>query len=593
MKKIIFTLIILFLNNLFAHCQISIGENNIEVFNKLPQEKIFVHYNSSLFLSGEQLLYKVYCINSETNNLSDLSKIAYIQLVGEDSKVIFNHKIRLESGMGNGDFLLPTSVASGNYKLIALTQWMRNGGETNFFQSNISIINPFHENQKPILNPNLFTNSSQTTSTPKKFTSINKSRVSDPIELKLNSKTFTNREKVSLKINRLKNELSYGNYSISVRKLEGINKPHQFSSKTYTSLFAGNPTTKSVLNSNSVYVPEHNGELITGKVSFKDTFLPASNIKIALSIPGKSFIFKISITNKFGIFYFDLDEEYEGRNAIIQVMGNEKENYTIELHEQASFNYENLVFNKFRITPKDENWILQRSIYNQIENAYYSVKLDRLKTIKPPIPFYPGDYIYNLDDFTRFPTIKETIVEVIDNVWITQKKDKPTFHVRIFNSEKESDLLPMILMDGILIQNHKELFDYDANKVRKISVITDKFSYYDQLFGGVISVETLDGNYECAINGNYIKNVELFKPLLGKHYFQQVYNSADKLDRIPDYRSQLYWNPDLTLNKKESIITFFTSDNTGDYEIRVEGFTNGGKSVSLTEVIRVKSKSNN
>ena len=79
----------------------------------------------------------------------------------------------------------------------------------------------------------------------------------------------------------------------------------------------------------------------------------------------------------------------------------------------------------------------------------------------------------------------------------------------------------------------------------------------------------------------------MFKPLRNKNYFKQVYAEDDKFNRIPDFRSQLLWEPNFNLNKNEDTIFFFTSDNNGDYEISLEGFTNDGQPVSLREIISV------
>ena len=72
-------------------------------------------------------------------------------MVGENGLVIFKHKLRLEDGYGHGDFFIPVSVSSGNYKLIGCTRWMLNWGEEVFFQEDISILNPYTNAQKPFL----------------------------------------------------------------------------------------------------------------------------------------------------------------------------------------------------------------------------------------------------------------------------------------------------------------------------------------------------------------------------------------------------------------------------------------------------------
>jgi hypothetical protein len=67
-----------------------------------------------------------------------------------------------------------------------------------------------------------------------------------------------------------------------------------------------------------------------------------------------------------------------------------------------------------------------------------------------------------------------------------------------------------------------------------------------------------------------------------------VYDGSKNLERIPDFRSQLLWLPNLVLDTKYKEITFYTSDNVGDYEVSLEGFTNEGIPVSLKEVFSVK-----
>jgi len=51
-------------------------------------------------------------------------------------------------------------------------------------------------------------------------------------------------------------------------------------------------------------------------------------------------------------------------------------------------------------------------------------------------------------------------------------------------------------------------------------------------------------------------------------------NSYDS--RIPDRRNLLYWNPDIQLSAdKKTTISFYTSDNKGDYVVYIFGKNNG------------------
>jgi hypothetical protein len=65
-----------------------------------------------------------------------------------------------------------------------------------------------------------------------------------------------------------------------------------------------------------------------------------------------------------------------------------------------------------------QDMIVERSIHNRVQNAYASVKQDTLKVEVYPEPFFgnpPTEYQW--DDYKPFPTIAETLVEIIDNVW--------------------------------------------------------------------------------------------------------------------------------------------------------------------------------
>jgi len=82
------------------------GSEALTGYYKVPQEKVFVHYNASLLFSGEYLYYKLYCFNDEKNRLTSISKIAYVTLINEKGESVFEHKIKLNQGIGQGDFFV-------------------------------------------------------------------------------------------------------------------------------------------------------------------------------------------------------------------------------------------------------------------------------------------------------------------------------------------------------------------------------------------------------------------------------------------------------------------------------------------------------
>ena len=581
--------------NYISYGQIKVRNENSSINSKIPQEKLFVHLNTTLLLTGDHFYYKVYCLNSEANKLSHFSKIVYVELIDSDKNQIFKQKVRLESGLGQGDFFIPTSVQSGNYKLIAYTQWMRNKEENKFFQNDVSIINPFSDNQNNILKKSNQIDTIQITKFKEqnqqlgKLNEIIELDTNELVGLELNTNKFQNREKVVLNIKGKKGLESFGNYSISVRKMQQIKIPNKLTSTAFLTLFSHEKKSSSLVNKDSIYLPELRGELLSGNVIFKDSRNRVPNAKVALSISGRDYIFKIANTNSFGVFYFNLDNEYKSLKATVEVINNDSENFEVEIHQQKTLDYGTLVFNDFWITENEKNVILEHSIFNQIENAYTSLRSDVVNQSKPITPFYSSNTNeYILDDYVRFPTMNETIVEVLNLVYTRQRKGIRTAHVVRPNNTYDSGQLPLILIDGQRIRDHNKFIDFNPNKVKKISVVREKYIYGSQLFDGIISLETIEGDYKNIDSNALIKNVELSRPLDKKNYFKQVYDGSGKLKRIPDYRIQLLWLPNLEISSKTNEINFFTSDVNGTFEISLEGFTNNGDPVSLKEIIVVE-----
>jgi hypothetical protein len=125
-----------------AYGQESDVQNNITKYNQNHlHEKIYVHTDRSFYLCGEALWFKAYLTNALNNHPLGVSKVAYIELLNQLHQPVLQGKISMDSGFGNGSFLLPFSFTSGNYELRAYTNWMKNDSPDNYFKKNITIIN--------------------------------------------------------------------------------------------------------------------------------------------------------------------------------------------------------------------------------------------------------------------------------------------------------------------------------------------------------------------------------------------------------------------------------------------------------------------
>ncbi|RWY46004.1 hypothetical protein [Mucilaginibacter gilvus] len=114
-------------------------------FNKYTQstlqEKIFVHTDKSTYLAGEIVWFKIYCVDGAFNKPLTLSKVVYVDILDNAQVSVMQAKIAMADGMGSGSLVIPPSVANGNYKLRAYTNWMKNFGPEGFFEKKITIVN--------------------------------------------------------------------------------------------------------------------------------------------------------------------------------------------------------------------------------------------------------------------------------------------------------------------------------------------------------------------------------------------------------------------------------------------------------------------
>ena len=592
MKKLYFILSILLLTqSSFVFSQQVQKTNSLaNKYKNLSQEGISVQYSSSVLFAGEYLFYKVFCVNKNTKWLSDISEIAYVELIAENGEAVFKHKVELVAGEADSDFFIPTSVASGSYKLIAYTRWMRNLGLNNFFQADIGIINPYRQNQQEILAGNIDDNSAIDSNKKE----LNASQVNTRgFALHLEKQTFKTREKVMLDFKNFKGRIGNGKYSLSVRKVDDITQLLKHNRLTSNANLFNIDLNIQRPSDDSFFIPESRGTILKGKVIEKQSKLPAKQ-NVSISVAGKNFLFRGKSTNEKGEFVFlALGANYENNNAIIQVLGDTKKDYKIVMEEDAAIDYSSLSFKSFQIDESLRELITERSIYNQVENGFYSIKPDTIRPVKPKVPFtyYEESTSYNLDEFTRFSTMKEVFTELIKNAWTgTDTLGNAVVKVRQFEDVQETNFLPLLFIDGVFVQNHDHLLSYNALKVDKITVLQKQYVFGTQHYQGVILVVTKLKDYQNQDYGDYLKNIAMFQPQQPKSYFQQTYSneSSEREARTPDYRTQLLWEPNIELSTKEMNFEFFTSDNLGQYEISLEGFTVEGKPVSLRQMISVE-----
>jgi hypothetical protein len=109
------------------------------------RERVYLQTDKQFYLSGE-LVWMKFIATDLDQRLSDVSKVGYVELLDSASAVV-QARLVLEKGVGDGCLQLPSTLPTGNYRLVAYTRYMRNEGEEVFFEKPLAVVNTFVTNE--------------------------------------------------------------------------------------------------------------------------------------------------------------------------------------------------------------------------------------------------------------------------------------------------------------------------------------------------------------------------------------------------------------------------------------------------------------
>src|SRR5690606_18111606 len=254
---------------------------------------------------------------------------------------------------------------------------------------------------------------------------------------------------------------------------------------------------------------------------------------------GKDYVFKMAKTNNNGRFFFNVAESYNADKSIIQLNESKENatNFNIVLDEK------DLVLDKngasfLKLDPALKDWLQERSVQMQIENAYYDTKKDSILINESNAPFFNNlGTVYFLDDYTRFASVRETFIEVVTLAAIRGSGSDSRF---VVNNEYDpngaanfNDIPPLVLMDGMQILNNEDLINYNSREIKSIRVINKPYRFGPKIFSGIIAVETRKGDYMPSENQRFTETLNLNPAVFEKIYFQPNYSQSSVNSRIP------------------------------------------------------------
>ena len=169
------------------------------------------------------------------------------------------------------------------------------------------------------------------------------------------------------------------------------------------------------------------------------------------------------------------------------------------------------------------------------------------------------------------------------------KKSKYGFSIQDAVTKYYYDSPPALLVDGVIIDDPSLILNLDPELVEKIDIIKSGYIVGDVTFSGIISVITKAGDFSnITMPANAVRiRKSIYDPAI--RYKSPDYSTvASRSDRTPDFRNTLYWNHSLKPdNNGRIMVEIMTSDFDSDYEINLQGVSNG-KLFSVRKTLTIK-----
>lgn len=330
------------------------------------------------------------------------------------------------------------------------------------------------------------------------------------------------------------------------------------------------------------YLPEHEGHLVSARLSDSKTGRALPGTACFLSVPGKRVQFFTAQSDEHGLLRFNTRELYGLSELIFQPSPDSSKAYRIDLLNPFDDHYTKA--SGFLHKQFDTETIADMAKLNlnmQVMNAFVPGKLRELKPFVADSSAFFGKPVksYLLDDYTRFATTEEVLREYIPEIWLRRRSGELQLAVveartrTLFNSE------PLMMLDGVPFSRSSKILKYDPLKVKAIDIVTNRYFFGTASFDGIVNFRTYNGNldgYELDPGDIVIDYEGLLEER--RFYSPDYSDEARKSSPLPDFRNLLFWSGNISTDamKGSTRLEFFTSDQKGQYVGSIQGVAADG-----------------
>jgi hypothetical protein len=338
------------------------------------------------------------------------------------------------------------------------------------------------------------------------------------------------------------------------------------------------------------FVPEIYGHIISGKLVPLRSGLPVKDIPVYLTVPGIRTQFQAAAADESGKIKFDMKDLYSDGDIIVQTNNEKDSGYRIEIDTPFISSFSQKPLANYAAALPGET-LLNNYIASQVQNTFLYKQLNHATQNLPDTnAFYsrPGA-AYLLDNYVRFTTLEEVFREYVVEVGVRKRGGR--FYLPMYDAGAKGFFLndPLLLLDGLPVFNLDKAMSYDPLKIRKLEVVNQKYFLRDNSFDGIINLTTYKGDLEGFEIDPRATIVNYEGLQVQRDFYAPVYATEQQQhSRMPDFRSLLYWAPEINTGEDgKTKASFYTSDIPGKYAVVTEGISkegSAGESIVYFEV---------
>lgn len=595
-------------------------------------EKTYISTDREIYVSGDKIWCSAFCVDA-ANGLrpSSLSAIAYVEIVSENG-TLESGKIALSEGRGAGTIEIPATAPTGNYRIVAYTAYTKNTPGFNpqeHISKTISIFNTSTKervkNGVKILSDSeydaLRTPAGTPASTPAGTHTTGTHTTGTHSSSTYNAGTQPAAGALSITCHRsaegylevvlTNNSATPADLSLSLSNRDGIIPPDNTSIDAFMvaaasaaqvsaaqaaagaesaaarasagAASAAQPSSSAVAaTAAAAELPEYEGEIIRGRIAgaTTDEIEGLKGRSAFISVPTEKSDLYSSVVDKDGMIKFVTNNIYGTKEMVCEIEDNDLARCHIELISPfVSPKLKGIP--ALQMAPSIKEDLQRRGLSVQLCRSFSADTLASLMPIRenPLIPSYDA-IEYKLDDYKRFPVMRELFIEFINEIKVRRVDGKEQLKVKTHLEERVSLFdknNSLIMVDGIPIFDHSQVIEYDPLLVE--SVVVYPYKYYTgwRSFCGMANFVTYKKNLP-GIKFNDGVRVVQFK---GCSY-PMAFTCQEIGDDFPDYRELLYWHPQIKLPAGESSsIKVKIPANVKEIRICAEGMIENGTPFSI------------